>query len=113
MAENELFQKLLRSLLLKDQREFDEAITSAAQMNISMRGLERIMEKIHLWIRMKGLMPLKEKEQTALVKLQAFFRYRYVQKKMMERYNLYCRLSMIDCEDYAIIAHKYHRLLKL
>ena len=113
MAEEDLFQKLLRSLLLRDERQFDAAVNEAAQINMSAQQLERMMEKIQLWVRMKGLLPLRDEELSALVKLQSFFRFQYVRKKMTEKYILYCRLSTTDSEDYAHLANRYHRLLKL
>lgn len=113
MSGDEIFHRLLHAMLLKDESKFDAAVTDAAQMNISPPQLQHIMEKIELWCRMKGLLPLKPNEYLALLKLQSFFRCRYVRLKLMEKYKLYVRLSMTDSEDYACLAHKYHRILKL
>ncbi len=113
MAEEDLYQKLLKSFLLRDEQQFDAAVTEAAHMNMSAQQLQRIMNKIQLCIRMKGILPLKDTELYALVKLQSFFRFQYVRKKMIEKYLLYLRLSATDSEDYAYLAYKYYKLLKL
>ena len=55
MAEEDLYQKLLKSFLLRDEQQFDAAVTEAAHMNMSAQQLQRIMNKIQLWIRMKGI----------------------------------------------------------
>lgn len=113
MAEQELFNRLLSSMLFKNESEFNAAVDSATQMNITPLQFQNIMEKIELWCRMKGLLPLKLHEKHALIKLQSFFRLQYVRKKIREKYLFYRRLSMTDSEEYALLAHKYHRLLKL
>ncbi len=113
MSEDHIFQRLLHAMLLKNETEFNAAVSDAAQMNITTPQLQHIMEKIELWCRMKGLLPLKHTEYLALIKLQSFFRCHYVRIKLMEKYNLYRRLSMTDSEEYACLAHKYHRVLKL
>lgn len=113
MSGDDIFHRLLHAMLLKNESDFHAAVSDAAQMNMTSTQLQNIMEKIELWCRMKGLLPLKSNEYLALVKLQSFFRCCYVKKKLFEKYNLYRRLSMTDSEEYAGLAHKYHRLLKL
>ena len=113
MSEDDIFHRLLHAMLLKNESDFNAAVSDAAQMNMSPLQLQHIMEKIELWCRMKGLLPLKHYEYLALIKLQSFFRCRYVRLKLVEKYNLYLRLSMTDSEEYARLAHKYHKILKL
>lgn len=113
MSENDIYERLLYSMILKNELEFNAAVSDAARMNISLPQLQHIMEKIELWCRMKGLLPLKNHEHAALIKIQSFFRHHYVKIKLLEKYHLYCRLSLTDCEDYAGIALKYKKILKL
>ena len=113
MSGDDIFHRLLHAMLLKNESDFNAAVSDAAQMNMSSPQLQNIMEKIELWCRMKGLLPLKLHEKHALIKLQSFFRLQYVRKKIREKYLFYRRLSMTDSEEYALLAHKYHRLLKL
>ena len=112
MSEQVIFNRLLSSVLFKNEVEFNSAVSAASDMNMTPLQFQKIMEKIELWCRMKGLLPLKSHEQLALIKLQSFFRLKYVKKKLKEKYNLYCRLSMTDSEDYARLAHIYNKLLQ-
>ena len=113
MTDRTLFNRLLTSMILKDEAAYNAAVATAARTGITPANFQKIMENIELWCRMRGLLPLKLHEHYALIKLQSFFRSQYVKKKMLEKYNLYYRLSMTDSEDYAYLAHKYHKVLKL
>ena len=113
MSEDDIFNRLLYSMVSKDEAEFNRAIADASDMHMNPAQLQRIMERIERWCRLRGMLPLREEESLALIKLQSFFRLQYVKKKLKEKYMLYCRLSMTDYADYANLAHKYHRVLKL
>lgn len=110
----EIFNQMLRAVLTNDEQDFHSIVNNAMwHHHFTEDQMIVILQKVEKWCRMKGLTPLLEHEETALVKLQSLFRLWYIRKKMYEKYLLYKRLSFLDCEQYALTAHKYYKLLRL
>ena len=106
-----VFDALLKSVLTNDEAAFTTAIRLGQRNNMSQHQLLLVLQKVELWCRMKGLVPLHYNEEAALVKLQSAFRMWYVRKKLLDKYTLYKKLSATDSIEYAALAHKYYVVL--
>lgn len=108
---SDVFDLLLRAILTNDETGYAEVLNLAQQQNMSKHQLYLALQKVEFWCRMKGLVPLQRNEEAALIKLQSLFRRWYVRKCLRDKLNLYKNLSTTDSAHYALIAHKYYRLV--
>ena len=106
-----MFDALLKAVLTNDEAGFTTAIELGQRNNMSKHQMYIVLQKVELWCRMRGLVPLLRHEANALVKLQSMFRVWYVRKKLFDKYLLYKKLSATDSTHYAILAHRHYRVL--
>tara|TARA_Y100000992_G_scaffold301766_1_gene273545 strand:- start:1926 stop:2297 length:372 start_codon:yes stop_codon:yes gene_type:complete len=107
----QLEQMLLLAILDNSETLHREAQDYATSQNFTQQQINIACRKVTSFLRWHGVQKLLPKEQSALLKLQSFFRMYLVRKRLRKEMDYWERLAKLDSMEHMKEAEKIYKVL--